>query len=159
MEVDSARVWELVQCDLRAPAEGVCQSGAQRLDRFDNQTIIGLMLDAARTWQEGLPPTALGALHRRIDLNGPVEPFQGRDVYRLRAPADCVAEKTFWSQSANAPATGFTATHLDSRTVAVDWRADFCIQYGWALDHDWACTGNYTSRKTVIACPVGTVLP
>ncbi|MDI4631430.1 hypothetical protein J7U46_00040 [Pelomonas sp. V22] len=161
LEVDSARVWEIVQCDSnQAPFDAVCRSGAQLLQSLDAKPLFGIFLAQHTQWlAESLPATAIGALHRRVDLDKPVEPFQGRDVYRLRAPAGCVAEKTFWSPPNNAPATGITATHLDERTVAVDWRADFCVKYGWALDHDWSCVGSYMSRKTVISCPAGTALP
>lgn len=161
LEVDSARVWEIVQCDdNKPPFDALCRSGAQLIQSFDTKPLFGLLFTQPRQWlDESLPATAIGALHRRVDLDNPVEPFQGRDVYRLRAPAGCVAEKTTWSPPNNAPATGFTATHLDDRTVAVDWRADYCIKYGWALDHDWSCVGSYMSRKTVISCPAGTALP
>jgi hypothetical protein len=161
LEVDSARVWEITQCDVnRPPFDAVCRSGAQLIQSFETQPLFQMLLDQPKRWlAESLPASAIGALHRRVDLDKPVEPFQGRDVYRLRAPAGCVAEKTFWSAPDNAPATGFTATHLDERTVAVDWRADYCVKYGWALDHDWSCVGSYMSRKTVISCPAGTALP
>lgn len=161
LEVDSARVWEITQCDVnRPPFDALCRSGAQLIQSFDTKPLFGLLLGQPRLWlNESLPATAIGGLHRRVDLDQPVEPFQGRDVYRLRAPEGCAAEKTFWSAPDNAPATGFTATHLDERTVAVDWRADYCVKYGWALDHDWSCVGSYMSRKTVISCPAGTALP
>lgn len=160
-EVDSARVWEVAQCgNNQPPFDALCRSGAPLNPSVDAKTLSALLLLEPSRWlDEALPATAIGALHRRIDVDRPVEPFQGRDVYRLKAPAGCVAEKTFWSPTLNAAATGFTATHLDERTVAVDWRADFCVKYGWALDHDWSCIGNYMSRKTVISCPAGTTLP
>jgi len=161
LEVDSARVWELTHCDNNQPPfDALCRSGAQLIQSLDTKPMFGFFLIQPKLWlAESLPATAIGAFHRRVDLDRQIEPFQGRDVYRLRAPAGCVAQKTFWSAPNNAPATGFTATHVDERTVAVDWHADFCMAYGWTLDHDWSCVGTYMSNKTVLSCPAGTSLP
>ncbi len=155
MEVDSARVWDVDQCEFSAPADGMCQAG-RRVEHFgpgDTAALFG-----GKLWLASLAPAALGALHQRVDLNYPAQAFQGRDVYRLRAPAGCVVEKTFWSSGDHGPPSTFTATHPDARTAVVEWRADYCVKAGWALDFDWSCMSTYASRKTVLSCPAGTVL-
>lgn len=156
MEVDSARVWDVDQCDLSAPADGLCQAG-RRVERFAPGNAMALF--GGKLWLASLSPAALGALHQRVDLDFPVQAFQGRDVYRLRAPAGCVVEKTSWSSGEQGPPSTFTASHPDARTAVVDWRADYCVKTGWALDFDWSCMSTYASRKTVLSCPAGTVLP
>ncbi|MEK8033872.1 hypothetical protein AACH06_23860 [Ideonella sp. DXS29W] len=156
IEVDSAKVWDVEQCDLSAPADGLCQ-GSRRIEHFGPGDAMGLF--GGRLWLSSLPASALGALHQRVDLDQAVSAFQGRDVYRLRAPSGCTVEKTFWSSGDHGPPSTFKATHPDARTAVVDWRADYCVKTGRALDFDWSCMSTYSSRKTVLSCPAGTVLP
>jgi hypothetical protein len=157
MEVDSARVWEVSQCQTPGISGGQCNA-ANQVKNYGWMKEGGLL---DRPW---LPqPGELSAHHLLYNHEQAVAPFRGRDVYTLRAPPGCSVEKTYGGQVAGASLeesriSSATVSHPDGRHMVVDWTANYCIEVGWALDHDWQCEAFFQSRKTVLSCPEGTSL-
>lgn len=157
MEVDSAKVWEVVQCQFPGVSGGQCH-GVNHVKNYGWMREGGLM---DRPWVTQIGE--LSAHHMLYNHDQPVAPFRGRDSYTLRAPAGCVVDKTYGGQVGGAaleqaPVSSVTVSHPDGRSMVVDWTANYCLEVGWALDHDWQCEAVFISKKTVLNCPVGTSL-
>ena len=157
MEVDSAQVWEVAQCQFPGVSGGQC-NGVNRVKNYGWMREGGLL---DRPWVP--QPGELSAHHLLYNHDKAVAPFRGRDTYTLRAPAGCTVEKTYGGQVGNAtledtPLSSAGVSHPDGRSMVVDWTANYCLEVGWALDHDWQCEAVFVSRKTVLNCPAGTSL-
>ncbi|MDI4631426.1 hypothetical protein J7U46_00020 [Pelomonas sp. V22] len=157
MEVDSAKVWEVAQCQFPGISGGQC-NGVNRVKNYGWMREGGLL---DRPWVP--QPGELSAHHLLYNHDKPVAPFRGRDTYTLRAPAGCTVDRTYGGQVSGAaleeaPISSAIVSHPDGRSMVVDWTANYCLEVGWALDHDWQCEAVFASRKTVLNCPAGTSL-